>query len=137
MLCVLAVFIPSFFMEGSARALFVPLSLAVGFAMVASYFLSSTFVPVVSVWPCCAMSINRQSPPEGEPIAAVPASAETTHHDCAGLMPLRWIGVPLYLAAALAVAWLAGGQLGREIFPTSTPGSSNFAGVGPPAHASR
>ena len=46
MLCVLAVFLPSFFMEGAARALFVPLSLAVGFAMVASYFLSSTFVPV-------------------------------------------------------------------------------------------
>src|SRR5207248_831411 len=36
MLCVLAVFIPSFFMEGAARALFVPLSLAVGFAMVTS-----------------------------------------------------------------------------------------------------
>jgi multidrug efflux pump subunit AcrB len=50
MLCILAVFIPSFFMTGSARALFVPLSLAVGFAMVASYLLSSTFVPVLSVW---------------------------------------------------------------------------------------
>ena len=50
MLCILAVFIPSFFMQGAARALFVPLSLAVGFAMVASYLLSSTFVPVLSVW---------------------------------------------------------------------------------------
>src|SRR5437588_4423670 len=50
MLCILAVFLPSFFMEGSARALFVPLALAVGFAMVVSYFLSSTFVPVLSVW---------------------------------------------------------------------------------------
>ena len=50
MLCVLAVFIPSFFMQGAARALFVPLSLAVGFAMVASYLLSSTFVPVLSTW---------------------------------------------------------------------------------------
>ena len=48
MLCILAVFIPSFFMEGAARALFVPLSLAVGFAMIASYLLSSTFVPVLS-----------------------------------------------------------------------------------------
>ena len=46
MLCVLAVFIPSFFMQGAAQALFVPLSLAVGFAMVTSYLLSSTFVPV-------------------------------------------------------------------------------------------
>ena len=50
MLCILAVFVPSFFMEGAARELFVPLSLAVGFAMFASYILSSTFVPVVSVW---------------------------------------------------------------------------------------
>src|SRR5262245_57547315 len=50
MLCVLAVFIPSFFMQGAARALFVPLSLAVGFSMVTSYLLSSTFVPVLSVW---------------------------------------------------------------------------------------
>ena len=50
MLCILAVFLPSFFMEGAAQALFVPLSLAVGFAMVASYFLSSTLVPVLCVW---------------------------------------------------------------------------------------
>src|SRR5205085_8964025 len=34
MLCVLAVFIPSFFMQGAAQALFVPLALAVGFSMV-------------------------------------------------------------------------------------------------------
>jgi multidrug efflux pump subunit AcrB len=50
MLCVLAVFIPSLFMQGAARALFLPLSLAVGFSMFASYLLSSTFVPVASVW---------------------------------------------------------------------------------------
>src|SRR5205085_8153038 len=50
MLCVLAVFLPSFFMEGSARALFVPLSLSVGFSMITSYFLSSTFVPIMCVW---------------------------------------------------------------------------------------
>src|SRR5207245_5105055 len=50
MLCVLAVFIPSFFMVGPARALFVPLSLAVGFSMAASYLLSSSLVPVLSIW---------------------------------------------------------------------------------------
>src|SRR5262249_47953033 len=37
MLCILAVFVPSFFMAGVSRALFVPLALAVGFAMGASY----------------------------------------------------------------------------------------------------
>src|ERR1700691_176582 len=50
MLCVLAVFLPAAFMEGAARELFVPLALAVGFSMVASYLLSSTFVPVLCVW---------------------------------------------------------------------------------------
>src|SRR6059036_3206861 len=50
MLCVLSVFIPSLFMAGVARQLFVPLSLAVGFAMISSYVLSSTLVPVLSTW---------------------------------------------------------------------------------------
>src|SRR6478752_6697624 len=50
MLCILAVFVSSLFMQGAARALFVPMSLAVGFAMIASYVLSSTLVPVLSVW---------------------------------------------------------------------------------------
>ena len=37
--------------DGAAeQALFVPLSLAVGFAMISSYLLSSTFVPVLSTW---------------------------------------------------------------------------------------
>jgi multidrug efflux pump subunit AcrB len=50
MLSVLAVFIPSFFMTGVGRQLFVPLSLAVGFAMLSSYVLSSTLVPVLATW---------------------------------------------------------------------------------------
>src|SRR5580704_1367232 len=50
MLCIVAVFIPSFFLSGAPRSLFMPLSLAVGFAMIASYLLSSTLVPVLAVW---------------------------------------------------------------------------------------
>src|ERR1043166_4248202 len=50
MLSVVAVFVPSFFMTGVARSLFLPLSLAVGFAMIASFLLSSSLVPVLSVW---------------------------------------------------------------------------------------
>src|SRR6267142_2458065 len=46
MLSVLAVFLPSFFMTGPAQSLFVPLSLAVGFSMGASYLLSSSLSPV-------------------------------------------------------------------------------------------
>lgn len=50
MLCILAVFTPAFFMAGAVRSLFLPLSLSVGFAMVASFLLSSTLVPILTVW---------------------------------------------------------------------------------------
>lgn len=50
LLSVLAVFVPSLFMSGVPRAMFLPLSMAVGFAMIASFLLSQTFVPVVSNW---------------------------------------------------------------------------------------
>src|SRR5204862_973504 len=50
MLCVLAVFLPSFFMTAVAKQLFVPLSLAVAFSMISSYLLSSSLVPVFSTW---------------------------------------------------------------------------------------
>src|SRR6266571_3223768 len=50
MLCVLAVFVPTLFMTGAGKAMFLPLSLAVGFSMVASYLLSSTLVPILSIW---------------------------------------------------------------------------------------
>jgi multidrug efflux pump subunit AcrB len=48
MLCVLSVFIPAFIMDEPVRSLFVPLALAVGFAMITSYILSSTLVPVLA-----------------------------------------------------------------------------------------
>ncbi|MES2328668.1 MAG: efflux RND transporter permease subunit [Bacteroidota bacterium] len=50
LLSILAVFVPSLFMNGVPKAMFLPLSLAVGFAMIASFLLSQTFVPVVSNW---------------------------------------------------------------------------------------
>src|SRR5271163_4328120 len=50
MLCILAVFIPAFLMEGAAGALFVPLAISVGFAMITAFTLSITFVPVLSIW---------------------------------------------------------------------------------------
>src|SRR5262249_56111216 len=48
-ICILACFRPMFFLVGFSRAFFPPLALAVGFSMIASYLLSSTVVPVLSV----------------------------------------------------------------------------------------
>lgn len=50
LLCILAVFAPAFTMGGIPGSLFLPLALAIGFSMVASYFLSQTFVPVLANW---------------------------------------------------------------------------------------
>ena len=50
LLCILAVFVPALFMTGVPRGMFLPLSLSVGFAMVASFFLSNSFVPVMANW---------------------------------------------------------------------------------------
>ncbi|HEX3385864.1 MAG TPA: efflux RND transporter permease subunit, partial [Mucilaginibacter sp.] len=48
--CILAVFAPAFTMTGIPGALFLPLSLAIGFSMITSYMLAQTFVPVMSNW---------------------------------------------------------------------------------------
>ena len=50
LICILAVFAPSFLMSGVPKSMFLPLSLSVGFAMIASFFLSQTLVPVLANW---------------------------------------------------------------------------------------
>ncbi|HEY4148574.1 MAG TPA: efflux RND transporter permease subunit, partial [Chitinophagaceae bacterium] len=50
LLCILAVFAPSFIMTGVPRAMFLPLSLSIGFAMIVSFFAAQTLVPVLSNW---------------------------------------------------------------------------------------
>ena len=46
-LCICIVFVPVAFIAGAAKSLFVPLALAVVFAMMMSYFLSRTLVPTL------------------------------------------------------------------------------------------
>ncbi len=50
LLSILAVFVPAAFMNGVPKAMFLPLSLAVGFSMIASFLLSQTLVPVMANW---------------------------------------------------------------------------------------
>lgn len=113
MLCILAVFIPSFVMEGAARGLFLPLSLAVGFAMIASYILSSTFVPVLSVW----LLKNRH---HGNSDSNTPGWYSGL---ISRLTMLRWLLIPAYLVISVATVILVGPNLGQEIFPQVDAGS--------------
>lgn len=50
LLCILAVLTPAFIMTGIPKDMFMPLSMAVAFAMIASYLASQTFVPILANW---------------------------------------------------------------------------------------
>jgi len=109
MLCVLAVFVPSFFMVGVGRQLFVPLSLAVAFSMIASYLLSSTLVPVFSTW------LMREAH-RGEEHGFV----RSLYEKYLGVMlRVRWPLTLVYLAAAIGLVWILLPRMGTEIFPDS------------------
>ncbi|WP_295125027.1 efflux RND transporter permease subunit [uncultured Chitinophaga sp.] len=50
LMCILAVFAPSFLMNGIPKAMFLPLSLSIGLTMIISYILALTLVPILSNW---------------------------------------------------------------------------------------
>jgi multidrug efflux pump subunit AcrB len=119
MLCILAVFLPSFFMEGAARALFMPLALAVGFAMVASYLLSSSFVPVVSVW---LLRHHALSGHQSQGFLGFDSFRNLYASVAQWAVGLRWVVIPAYLVISSGVIWWAARALGTEIFPSVDAG---------------
>ena len=118
MLCVVAVFIPAFFMVGAAKALFTPLALAVGFSMIASFFLSSTLVPVLSVW---FLRRHKETALHADPAWLV-GLQKLYAALVRPFIAARWLVLPLYLAAALGLIAIFGPRLGLEIFPAVDSG---------------
>jgi multidrug efflux pump subunit AcrB len=118
MLAVVAVFVPSFFMTGVSRALFVPLSLAVGFAMVASFLLSSSLVPVLSVWWLRSHPDAVRTHQDG----VVDRLRDRLTRALRSLAPVRVLLAAAYVLVTVAIVVIVGARLGREIFPaTGTP----------------
>jgi multidrug efflux pump subunit AcrB len=136
LLCILSVFIPAFLMAEPVRSLFVPLSLAVGFAMISSYLLSSTVVPVLSVWLLKHHGEGRPRAPSGAAGAAQLAApnvlssllrrlrafsfarVQAAFGEAVGwLVGWRWLVVPAYVVASAALLWVLGTRVGTELFP--------------------
>jgi len=111
MLSILAVFIPSLFMVGAGRALFVPISLAVGFSMLASYVLSNSLVPVLSVW------LLRRHHGDTEQPSAFDSFRERVAAGVAKVSQSSGWVLAGYLGAAALVIVVVGSRLGVEIFP--------------------
>jgi multidrug efflux pump subunit AcrB len=106
---VLAVFVPSLFMTGVPRAMFLPLSLAVGFAMIASFILSQTFVPVMTNWLLKDEFHSNNKRFE--------KFKEGFSNFSIRLSRIGKLLTPLYLIAAIVLAFILYRSMGTEIFP--------------------
>lgn len=117
MLSVVAVFIPSFFMTGITRELFIPLSLAVGFAMIASTTLASTLVPIMGVWLLKAEHKEHKRD-------FMDWLKDRLGELIRFLTPLRFVIIPVYLTVSILAVAVLYQFIGKELFPASS--SSEF-----------
>ncbi|HUA19683.1 MAG TPA: efflux RND transporter permease subunit [Bryobacteraceae bacterium] len=116
MFCVLAVFVPSFFMVGTGRQLFVPLALAVGFAMIASYVLSSSLVPVFSAW------LMKEAHPGEEREGLFGRLRAFYDGYLRVILKIRWPLAIGYVAVAFGLLYVLLPRIGTEIFPDVNTG---------------
>lgn len=121
MLCILAVFTPSFFMTGATRAMFVPMALSVGFAMIGSYILSVTIVPILSTW--LLKQHHRPAKPAQKRSRISFAHVQSGYGSLlTQFLRFRAPLVGTFLALSVSVIVVVGSRLGTEIFPQSDEG---------------
>jgi len=148
LLCILAVFAPSFVMNGVPKAMFLPLSLSIAFAMIISYIAAQTLVPVISNWLLKKEMFHYQH----ETFHAHAGLAlddkeikEVNEHDkqdkqhleedsffqrlklrlasnLNNWMPKRKLIVTIYFLIAFVVAGLCFGIIGKDLLPKSNAG---------------
>jgi multidrug efflux pump subunit AcrB len=111
LLCILSVFIPAFLMKDPLRALFMPLTLGVGFAMISSYLLSSTFVPILCVYLLKPAEHGHEK--RGLFDLLLAGYGKAVHWFVHG----RWLTVPAYLAGCVLILGAIGLRVGTELFP--------------------
>jgi multidrug efflux pump subunit AcrB len=106
MTSLIAVFLPAYFMTGVGKQLFVPLALSVGFAMIASYVLSSTLVPVLAIRLMRGAHGSEQA-----------AWRRAYRSFIEAVTRARWAVAGAYVLGVAAALWFVVPQLGIEIFP--------------------
>jgi multidrug efflux pump subunit AcrB len=117
LLSILAVFTPSFFMAGVPRGMFMPLSLSVGFSLIASYILALTFVPVAANW----LLKNQANETMPEHRITTQRRFETFRdryvHSLEGRMRRAARITTIYLAISICLVALLFSFIGTDIFP--------------------
>jgi multidrug efflux pump subunit AcrB len=130
--CILAVFAPAFTMGGIPGSLFLPLALAIGFAMIISYFLAQTFVPIMANW---LMKEHPHKAGEADHILSKKELAERADLNTNGklsffervrnrfmrfinrVMPARKLIVSVYVIAGIGLVLLMLNVIGRDVLP--------------------
>jgi len=137
-LCICIVFVPVVFIAGAARSLFVPLALAVVFAMLTSYFLSRTLVPTMMRYLLRRTASGHQGPSTstfGKLIAAF-----ERRFDQLRTFYGRWLAWSLNHRTSVVVGFLVAvgvstalfPLIGRDFFPTVDAGLIKLHVRGPP-----
>jgi len=130
-LCICIVFVPMFFLEGVPRFLFVPMALAVMFAMAWSYLLSRTLVPTMSAYLLKPHAEHGHDgpPPTRNPLVMFQRGFEARferfragYRDVLGLaLRHRAVFIGGFLAFVVA-SFLLTPFLGRNFFPSVDAG---------------
>ena len=133
LLCICIVFVPMFFLQGVARFLFVPMALAVIFAMIWSFLLSRTLVPTMAKYllqPHVHHAEGEGPPPTRNPLVrlqrAFEARFERLRGGYHGLLSLAMTRRPVFVIGFLGlvgVSFLLVPYLGRNFFPSVDAGS--------------
>ena len=122
LLSILSVFIPALFMSGVPKGMFLPLSLSVGFAMIASFFLALTFVPVVANW------LLKNQPAEHHTAHKKDSRFERFRHRYIHWLERRmkkakWLA-SIYIIFSIAALVFVFSLIGTEIFPKVDAGQA-------------
>jgi multidrug efflux pump subunit AcrB len=140
-ICICIVFVPVAFITGSAKSLFVPLALAVVFAMLTSYFLSRTLVPTMMRSLLAKETEHHANGTAGTSLAARFFAAFERGFDALRMFYGSWLAWALEHRATVVTGFLAFviGSLGlfplvgRDFFPTVDAGLIKLHVRGVPA----
>lgn len=121
---ILAVFTPALFMSGVPKGMFMPLSLAVGFSLIASFFLALTFVPVAANW----LLKNNLHGTEHKKASEKRSKFERFRHKYINELEKRMKRPTListvYLIVSIGLLALIFSVIGTEIFPKVDAGQA-------------
>ncbi len=129
LMCILAVFAPAFVMNGVPRAMFLPLSLSIAFAMIVSFIAAQTLVPVISVWLLKAEKFQyHHQEPHGQ--GEIDKEDDDFFQRLKKLltsrlgkwMPKRKLIVLIYLLVAVGAAACCYVVIGKDLLPKTNNG---------------